>query len=338
MDVLKSLVDSKKRALEGPRGGKEGPKKWKRRGELSKPPEAAESQSAKRSQDDTPPSGRQLAKEVVPATESDKAADEAPGSPEAKTILSRAECFTRLRALGQPITLFAETDKSRHIRTMKAQAAKGVLEEDMHEGQRNDYLRDIENRGDETKGSAFDIDKADEEEEPETPTSDASRKPKKTLTLEQVIIDWIKAALKEWDRHLEARSDQVKASVHGRADTAMQKQTRRYLKLLFERLDTNTCPGDVISKLSKMINLVDKRLYLKANDEYLQLCIGNLPWPVGCTSTGIHERTGRNRITESNIAHVMNDENTRKFLQAFKRIMTFKQGIFPNSDRSKNVG
>ena len=36
----------------------------------------------------------------------------------------------------------------------------------------NDYLRDIENRGDETKGSAFDIDKADEEEEPETPTTD----------------------------------------------------------------------------------------------------------------------------------------------------------------------
>jgi len=80
------------------------------------------------------------------------------------------------------------------------------------------------------------------------------------------------------------------------------------------------------------------RLYLKANDEYLQLCIGNLPWPVGCTGTGIHERTGRNRITEANIAHVMNDENTRKFLQAFKRLMSFKQSIYPNADGSKNSG
>ena len=71
---------------------------------------------------------------------------------------------------------------------------------------------------------------------------------------------------------------------------------------------------------------------------YLQLCIGNQAWPVGCTSTGIHERTGRNRITESNIAHVMNDENTRKFLQAFKRLMSFKQSLYPNLDNSKNCG
>jgi len=261
------------------------------------------------------------------------------GTPSRK-ILSKEECFVRLRALGQPITVFAETDKARHLRTMKAQAAKGVLEEDMHDGQRNDLLRDIEDRGKEMKGKSFDVDDDDDDEaqldkdDTETPANQE----KKVVSLETIIVDWIKASLKEWERHLEARPDAEKASVRGRADTAMQKQTRRYLKLLFEKLETGTCPGDILSKLSKMINLVDKRLYLKANDEYLQLCIGNLPWPVGCTSTGIHERTGRNRITESNIAHVMNDENTRKFLQAFKRVMSFKQTIYPNNDRSKNVG
>jgi len=227
---------------------------------------------------------------------------------------------------------------------MKAQAIKGVLEEDMHKGQRNDYLRDMENRGDETKGSAYDIDQHDSEEEneeaaPATPSAAEKRPAKKQpTTLEGIILAWLKAALKEWERHLEERPDAMKSAVQGRSDTAMQKQTRRYLKPLFEKLDTKTCPGDMLSKLSKMINLIDKRLYLKANDEYLQLCIGNLPWPVGCTSTGIHERTGRNRITEANIAHVMNDENTRKYLQSFKRVMTFKQSIYPNPDKSKNVG
>ena len=210
-------------------------------------------------------------------------------------MLSREQCFTRLRTMGQPITLFAETDQviveqctfcsrsvlsillfasqARYQRTMKCQAAQGVLDEDMHDGQRNDFMRDIENRGKETKGSAFNLDEEDKEDGAEGKADDErteeevkETKPK-TLTVEGVIIDWIKAALKEWERHLEARSDEEKAHAHGRADTAMQKQTRRYLKVLFEKLQNNTCPGDIISKVSKMINLVDKRLYLKANDE-----------------------------------------------------------------------
>lgn len=230
------------------------------------------------------------------------------------------------------------------MRTLKALAAKGVLDEDMHQGQRNDYMRDLEGRGADKAGNAFDVDNEEDEVpgEPETPTGDKTSKRKmieaKDVTLEGICINWIKAALKEWEKFLEERPDAEKATVRGRADTAMQKQTRRYLKPLIELLDTQKVAGGILSSLSKMINLIDKRLYLKANDEYLALCIGNQPWPVGCTSTGIHERTGRNRITEANIAHVMNDENTRKYLQAFKRIMTFKQSIKPNADKSKNNG
>ena len=62
--------------------------------------------------------------------------------------------------------------------------------------------------------------------------------------------------------------------------------------------------------------------YLKAHDKYVELAIGNSPWPMGVTMVGIHERSGRARINTSQIAHILNDETTRKYLQAVKRLMT----------------
>ena len=36
--------------------------------------------------------------------------------------------------------------------------------------------------------------------------------------------------------------------------------------------------------------------YTLAQDRYLELAIGNAPWPSGVTNVGIHERAGRTRI------------------------------------------
>jgi len=35
---------------------------------------------------------------------------------------------------------------------------------------------------------------------------------------------------------------------------------------------------------------------------------------MGVTMVGIHERAGRSKIFSSNIAHVLNDETSRKYL------------------------
>lgn len=75
------------------------------------------------------------------------------------------------------------------------------------------------------------------------------------------------------------------------------------------------------------------RNYLYANDVYLKLAIGNAPWPIGVTSVGIHERSAREKISHvmnsSGQAHIMNDEATRKILQAIKRLITFVQRAYP---------
>ena len=54
---------------------------------------------------------------------------------------------------------------------------------------------------------------------------------------------------------------------------------------------------------------------IQANDAYLEMAIGNAPWPIGVTMVGIHARTGREKIFARNVAHVLNDETQRKYIQ-----------------------
>jgi pre-mRNA-splicing factor 18 len=72
---------------------------------------------------------------------------------------------------------------------------------------------------------------------------------------------------------------------------------------------------------------------------YMGISIGNSPWPIGVTQVGLHERAAREKISfKSNmsVAHIMNDEATRKFIQALKRLMTFCQRRYP-TDPSRSV-
>ena len=81
---------------------------------------------------------------------------------------------------------------------------------------------------------------------------------------------------------------------------------------------------------------MQQREYVRANDAYIKCSIGNMPWPMGITGTGVHERQGRQHLRESKIAHVMNDETQRKYLTSVKRLMTFSQSALP-ADPSKCV-
>lgn len=149
-------------------------------------------------------------------------------------------------------------------------------------------------------------------------------------------------------------------------------------------------PDDILPSLVEIIQRMTEREYIKANDAYLRMAIGNAAWPIGwlavarggfagtsrllqlsmtrsnpqitgVTNVGIHSRTGREKIFAQHIAHVLNDENQRKYIQvrhrahplaalrphnqhqhpnqntlpqALKRIMTYAQNKF-QTDPSK---
>jgi pre-mRNA-splicing factor 18 len=80
-----------------------------------------------------------------------------------------------------------------------------------------------------------------------------------------------------------------------------------------------------MNKLFEVMVFCMNRDYIRAHDKYIELAIGNAPWPMGVTMVGIHERSGRSRIYKSQVAHILNDDNTKKYLQSVKRIMSFCQ-------------
>lgn len=55
--------------------------------------------------------------------------------------------------------------------------------------------------------------------------------------------------------------------------------------------------------------------YVQANNAYMEMAIGNAPWPVGVTRSGLHQRPGSAKMYVKNVAHVLNDETQRKYIQ-----------------------
>merc|ERR1712037_723453 len=111
-------------------------------------------------------------------------------------------------------------------------------------------------------------------------------------------------------------------------DGALFKQTKGYLKPLLKLLKKNTMSDDIRDSLTSMVKYIMHRDYIKANERYMEMAIGNAPWPIGVTNAGIHARPGRERIFSKHVAHVLNDESQRKYIQGLKRLMTKCQQYF----------
>jgi len=154
---------------------------------------------------------------------------------------------------------------------------------------------------------------------------------------EDWILWFLKKLLREWEEELNNRPKEVKMSTHGKVDAATHKQTRQYLKPFFKGLKDRTANAEIVKYVAKLADFCQKREYIKAHESYLTMAIGNAAWPMGVTMVGIHERAGREKIHSDKVAHVLNDETTRKYIQAVKRLVTYHQHKYPTHP-SKMVG
>ncbi|WOK93049.1 pre-mRNA-splicing factor 18-like isoform X1 [Canna indica] len=278
--------------------------------------------------------------------------------------LSREEVIRRLRILKQPATLFSEDDAAR-IRRLQAVIESGPIEveEEMADGQTNDFLRDIyelrrrqnngillgravdkrESSGDgvEKNVEAGDVQGSDETGalEAEEEVDKDSKRMKgnfEELCDEDKILVFFKRLLSEWGQEVQEMPEAEKRTAKGKFMMATFNQCARYLNPMFKMCRKKTLADDVRQALVKVVQCCSKRDYLAAMDEYIKLAIGNAPWPIGVTMVGIHERSAREKIFTNSIAHIMNDETTRKYLQSVKRLMTFCQRRYP-TDPSRSV-
>ena len=119
-------------------------------------------------------------------------------------------------------------------------------------------------------------------------------------------------------------------------ERAKIKQAETYIRPLFKSLKKKTLDETLLRSFGEIGGAVLEKDYIGANDVYLRTAIGNAAWPIGVTMVGIHARTGREKLFAHNVAHVLNDEFQRKYLQAIKRLVTFAQRHFP-TDPSKCV-
>ncbi|XP_059672512.1 pre-mRNA-splicing factor 18 isoform X4 [Numenius arquata] len=313
MDILKREISRKRQQLEE----KElvgGNKKYFKRSELAKKEEEAYFQRCGYKV-------QQQEEEEKPLTSSNPVLELELAEEKLPMTLSRQEVIRRLRERGEPIRLFGETDYDAFQRLRKIE----ILAPEVNKGLRNDlkaaldkidqqYLNEIvggQEAGDDDSQNDLKVHEENTTIEELEALGESLGRGDDHYDMD-IITKFLKFLLGVWAKELNAREDYVKRGVQGKLNSATQKQTESYLRPLF------------------------RKLRKRANDAYLQMAIGNAPWPIGVTMVGIHARTGREKIFSKHVAHVLNDETQRKYIQGLKRLMTICQKHFP-TDPSKCV-
>ena len=143
------------------------------------------------------------------------------------------------------------------------------------------------------------------------------------------LYNWFHLTFIEWEKSL---SEEIKNKIDTNelhSKLGIYKQCRGYIKTLLIHLKEKTVHQFILDKLFEIMVFCIDRDYIRANDNYIDLSIGDAPWPMGVTMVGIHERTGRSRIYNSQVAYILNDDITKKYLQSVKRVMSFIQRNHP---------
>jgi len=345
MDALLKEVAAKRKAInEGPAR----PTKYMRRGDIERLQQEEEERLAQERRD-AEAQALAAAQEAAAAKAPSREATDSPHpsvrdvdspKPEGTQFnISNEETIRRLRSKGQPIRLFAESDKDRRLRLR----ALELIEEKDHDrqGGQNDFkkaLEDVENVEREMKAKGTKGKKRDEAEQATNSVLDLSLIKSDPDKLYPLIYYALKRTLREWGEAMEDRPDSVKRTTQGKLAAATQVQSAEYLKPLFKTLRARALPADVLGRMAEIVHYMQKRQYQRANDSYLRLSIGNAPWPIGVTMVGIHERSAREKISSDQVAHVLNDEVSRKYIQSLKRLLTFSQTKYPPEDVSQLMG
>ena len=331
MDILRAEILKKRKQLEES-NVLQNNKKYFKRGELiSKGTEVKEIQ--KNSDEDIKVNMSQQLEECL--TE---------GSSE-HLMLPRHEVIKRLRERGEPILLYGESEIEAFKRLRKCE----ILEPEVNKGFRNDfqeameqvdqaYLNEIlSSSKPQDRDGKGDVNVPDEGVTYEDLQKMSAKLNKGDRDFDlNVITQFIQFLVQMWGNQLNSRSTAEKMSTRGKMASATYAQTREYLKPLLRKLKNKSLPEDITDSLTDIVKHLLERNYILASDAYLQMAIGNSPWPIGVTMVGIHARTGREKIFSKNVAHVMNDETQRKYIQALKRLMTKCQEYYP-TDPSRCV-
>lgn len=280
-------------------------------------------------------------KEPAKASEASEVRGEAGGRDIASELLnlSKDEVYQRLRRLGEPVTLYGESDLARCKRLAKLEYARpGSDDEYKLTGAyaiKNTFLAENQDIHDDDEEDEESVDDDDDDKPTSEGGTNSSRK--SAPSDYKVIRRWVRDRLKEWEQELDARPESHKRAPHGRVEIKKYKQCKDYIRPLVRLCKRKQLDRAMANSLANIVRLCNQGEFVKAHDAYILIAIGNAAWPIGVTSVGIHTRTAREAVEQKNVAHVMNNEMQRKYLTSVKRLLTFAQDRRTDVPPSKKV-
>lgn len=258
-------------------------------------------------------------------------------------MLPRKEVIRRLRERAQPIRLFGESDEDAYLRLKQLE----ISEPDATNGMGNDFKAAMDKVNEEiNKTCERSMDSSANKNDVSTTDLNVTIEEMQMLIQElspsnnhsderviakdcEIISKFLRFILESWGKELNARSIEEKTSQAGKNVSARYTSTRANLKPLFKLLRRNTISKDILRQLKLISKDLVAKNYKDANSHYIEMSVGNAAWPMGVTMVGIHARTGREKISQNNIAHALNDETQRKYIQGIKRLITQFSNMFP---------
>lgn len=257
-------------------------------------------------------------------------------------MLPRPEVIRRLRQLAQPIKLFGESDEDTYNRLKQLE----ISEPDASNGLGNDFMAAMDLVNEEINNSCERSTDSANKADVSTTELNTNIEEMKLLVKElsssndsndvrviakdcEIISKFLRFILESWGKELNSRSIEEKTSLEGKNLSARYTSTRANLRPLFRLLRRNNINRDILRQLKLIAKDLVVKNYIDANSHYIEMSVGNAAWPMGVTMVGIHARTGREKISQNNIAHALNDETQRKYIQGIKRLMSQFTRMFP---------
>ena len=142
-----------------------------------------------------------------------------------------------------------------------------------------------------------------------------------------IIYQFLVFILSKWQKELDLRSLDEKTSPHGKLRTGHFQQTMKDVEPLLRALAKSNLNNDQRCHLVNIARIIlIEHNYIVANNAYMELAIGNAPWPVGVTRSGIHQRPGSAKAYVNQIAHVLNNE-TQRFVSFTAKTTQFLESL-----------
>lgn len=147
------------------------------------------------------------------------------------------------------------------------------------------------------------------------------------------LFIWFNSVFQQWEKDLKEANlneNPNESSKDKLRNTNLLRQCRRYCKPLLSMFKQGSTPKYFLEKLFELMIYTMNRDYIKANECYYALAIGKSPWPKAEGKFSIHHRHTDRIRKPSDIAHIFNNETTKKYLHGIKRVVSYCQGKNPN--------